>query len=110
MVYEMDDATMRHLVDAKVESQLTRAMRYVESIDARAVVPRAGPPCFLDPDAVPPQRHRPATSRASSSTSARSSPASTASGHHGVLAIPGTTIDVGPDGDLGARTRSPTTR
>ena len=49
MVYEMDDATMRHLVDAKIESQLTRAMRYVESIDARAVVPSAGPPCFLDP-------------------------------------------------------------
>ena len=25
-------------------------MRYVESVDARAVVPSAGPPCFLDPD------------------------------------------------------------
>ena len=50
MVYEMDEATMRHLVDAKVESQLARAMRYVESIDARAVVPSAGPPCFLDPE------------------------------------------------------------
>ena len=48
MVYEMDAATMRHLVDAKVESQLTRAMRYVESINARAIVPSAGPPCFLD--------------------------------------------------------------
>ena len=59
MVYEMDEATMRHLVDAKIESQLTRAMRYVESIDARAVVPSAGPPCFLDPAAVPLQRrHR----------------------------------------------------
>ena len=41
---------MRHLVNAKIESQLTRAMRYVESIDARAVVPSAGPPCFLDPE------------------------------------------------------------
>ncbi|MDQ3542303.1 MAG: MBL fold metallo-hydrolase, partial [Actinomycetota bacterium] len=45
MVYEMDDDTMRHLVDAKVDSQLTRAMRYVESISARAIVPSAGPPC-----------------------------------------------------------------
>ena len=50
MVYEMDEVTMRHLVNAKIESQLTRAMRYVESIDARAVVPAAGPPCFLDPE------------------------------------------------------------
>src|SRR5690606_7319397 len=26
------------------------AMRYVEALDARAVVPSAGPPCFLDPE------------------------------------------------------------
>ena len=52
-------ASMRALVDAKVESQFSRAMRYVESVGARAVVPSAGPPCFLDPRAVPPQRdHR----------------------------------------------------
>ena len=25
-------------------------MRYVENVDARAVVPSAGPPCFLDPE------------------------------------------------------------
>ena len=41
---------MRALVDAKVESQFSRAMRYVESVGARAVVPSAGPPCFLDPE------------------------------------------------------------
>ena len=50
MVYEEDPAELRRLAAAKVESQFARAMRYVESIDARAVVPSAGPPCFLDPD------------------------------------------------------------
>ena len=42
--------TMRELVDAKVEASSARAMRYVEAVGARAVVPCAGPPCFLDPE------------------------------------------------------------
>ncbi|MEO5725255.1 MAG: Rieske 2Fe-2S domain-containing protein [Ilumatobacteraceae bacterium] len=50
MVYDETPQRMRQLVDAKVDSQLTRAMRYVEAIDARAVVPSAGPPAFLDPE------------------------------------------------------------
>lgn len=50
MVYEESPETMRQLVDLKVESQFSRALRYVEALDARAVVPSAGPPCFLDPD------------------------------------------------------------
>jgi UDP-MurNAc hydroxylase len=50
MVYEEPADRMRQLIDAKVESQFARALRYVESIDATAVVPSAGPPCFLDPD------------------------------------------------------------
>jgi len=50
MVYEETPERMRELVDAKVDSQFTRAMRYVEAVDARAVVPSAGPPAFLDPD------------------------------------------------------------
>ncbi|MCU1504168.1 MAG: hypothetical protein JWM12_3522 [Ilumatobacteraceae bacterium] len=50
MVYDEPPARMRELVDAKVASQLTRAMRYVEAIDAAAVVPSAGPPVFLDPE------------------------------------------------------------
>ena len=50
MVYEEPPERMRELVDAKVESQFTRALRYVEAVDARAVVPSAGPPCFLDPE------------------------------------------------------------
>jgi UDP-MurNAc hydroxylase len=50
MVYEMDDDEKRQLCEAKVDAQFARAMRYVEKIDARAVVPSAGPPCFLDPE------------------------------------------------------------
>ena len=97
MVYEMDDITMRHLVDAKIESQLTRAMRYVESIDARAVVPSAGPPCFLDPPLFGFNvitGDEPSIFVDQRTFLARLE----ASGHHGVLAIPGTTIEVGPDG------------
>ena len=50
MVYDEPPERMRQLVDAKVASQLTRAMRYVEAVDSGAVVPSAGPPAFLDPD------------------------------------------------------------
>ena len=50
MVYDETAERMRTLVDAKVDSQFTRAMKYVEALDATAVVPSAGPPCFLDPD------------------------------------------------------------
>jgi UDP-MurNAc hydroxylase len=97
MVYEMDDTTMRHLVDAKIESQLTRAMRYVESIDARAVVPSAGPPCFLDPALFPLNvvtGDEPSIFVDQRTFLARLD----ASGHAGVLAIPGTTIEVADDG------------
>ena len=48
MVYEMDDATKLRLCKEKVSSQFSRAMRYVEAIDGKHVVPSAGPPCFLD--------------------------------------------------------------
>jgi len=48
MVYEQNETEKRKLAQAKVESQFARALRYVETIGARAVVPSAGPPCFLD--------------------------------------------------------------
>lgn len=48
MVYEMDADAKARLCREKVESQFSRAMRYVETVDARRVVPSAGPPCFLD--------------------------------------------------------------
>ena len=104
MVYEMDADTMRHLVDAKVDSQLTRAMRYVESIDARAIVPSAGPPCFLDDALYPlnivdgPTGERRPDQAPSIFVDQRTFLARLeASGHRGVLAIPGTTIEVTPD-------------
>lgn len=50
MVYEMPIVDKRQLAKAKVDSQFARAERYVQSVNARAVLPSAGPPCFLDPD------------------------------------------------------------
>ena len=108
---------MRALVDAKVDSQFARAMRYVEAVGARAVVPSAGPPAFLDPElfhlnvidgdelSIFPDQ------RAFLDRLA-------AAGHRGILAIPGTAIEVTPDGHRGhppdrrrrCRTRSSTTR
>lgn len=48
MVYEDSNDTKRKLAKAKVESQFARALKYVQTLNARAVVPSAGPPCFLD--------------------------------------------------------------
>lgn len=50
MVYELGAAEMAQLCSAKVESQGARALKYVEALDARCVVPSAGPPAFLDDD------------------------------------------------------------
>jgi UDP-MurNAc hydroxylase len=50
MVYDEPEEVKRELATAKVESQFGRALRYVEAVGARVVVPSAGPPCFLDPD------------------------------------------------------------
>ncbi len=95
MVYEMSDTLKRALCDAKVDSQFARAMRYVERVDARAVVPSAGPPCFLDDELFglnmidgdemsifPDQRSF--LERLDSA------------GRTGILNIPGTTIEVTP--------------
>lgn len=95
MVYDMPDAEKRVLCEAKVESQFARAMRYVEAIGARAVVPSAGPPVFLDDELFhlnmirgdelsifPDQR----------AFLARLERA----GHRGLLAIPGTTFEISP--------------
>jgi UDP-MurNAc hydroxylase len=50
MVYDLPDDEMLRSCRAKVASQLTRALRYVEAVDARVVMPSAGPPAFLDPE------------------------------------------------------------
>jgi UDP-MurNAc hydroxylase len=93
MVYDEPPQRMRELVDAKVDSQLTRAMRYVEAIGAGAVVPSAGPPVFLDPElfhlnvvsgdelSIFPDQRRFLAQLAEA-------------GRRGVLAIPGTEIEL----------------
>ena len=97
MVYEETPEEMRRLVDAKVESQTTRALRYVESIDAGAVVPSAGPPCFLDPDLFGFNLitgHEPTifTDQPRFLASLESA------GRTGLMAIPGTVITIDQDG------------
>jgi len=96
MVYEMPDADKRSLCEAKVGAQFARAMRYVENIDARYVVPSAGPPAFLDDDlfalnmidgdelSIFPDQ---------TAFLARLA----AVGRSGIMNVPGTTIDIGAD-------------
>jgi len=96
MVYDEPPERMRELVDAKVASQFARAMRYVEAIGARAVVPSAGPPAFLDPELF---RFNVITGDELSIFPDQRSFLSRleAAGHRGILAIPGTEIDVNRD-------------
>lgn len=99
MVYEESPERMRELVDAKVDSQFARAMRYVETIGARAVVPSAGPPAFLDPDLF--QFNVITGDELSIFPDQRSFMSRLAeAGHHGILAIPGTEIEFGTAGDI----------
>lgn len=95
MVYELEPGELEPLVRAKVDSQLARAMRYVESVGARGVVPSAGPPCFLDPDLF--HLNVIDGDEPSIFVDQRAFLERLAdSGHHGVLAVPGTTIEVTP--------------
>jgi UDP-MurNAc hydroxylase len=97
MVYDLEPDELARLVRAKVESQLARAMRYVEAIGARAVVPSAGPPCFLDPELF----HLNVVSGDEPSIFVDQRvflDRLAGSGHHGVLAVPGTTVSVAADG------------
>ena len=96
MVYEMPDDEKRWLCDLKVEMQSTRALRYVEAIGARAVVPSAGPPAFLDDELFHLNviRGDELSIFADQPTFLRRLDAA---GHHGILAIPGTEIEIKPD-------------
>ena len=49
MVYDEPIERLREQCAAKIESQYSRALRYVEAVGARVVIPSAGPPAFLDP-------------------------------------------------------------
>lgn len=96
MVYDMLDDEKRRLCNAKVEMQTARAMRYVEEIGARAVVPSAGPPAFLDEQLF---HLNVITGQELSIFPDQPTFVSrlAASGHQGVLAIPGTEIEIEPD-------------
>lgn len=96
MVYDEPIDRKRTLIRNKVESQFTRALRYVEAVGASRVVPSAGPPCFLDPDlfgfnvvtgdelSIFPDQTEFLTRL-------------DAAGHTGVLNVPGTTITLDED-------------
>ena len=95
MVYDYPAEEKKRLADAKVESQFTRAMRYVEHVGARAIVPSAGPPVFLDDDLW----HLNVIDGDEPSIF----PDQTVfierlerAGHLGILAVPGTEIDITP--------------
>lgn len=49
-VYTLRDAAKRAFGAAKRSNGFARALRFVEAVGARHVVPFAGPPCFLDED------------------------------------------------------------
>ena len=97
MVYEETPERMRELIDAKVDSQFTRSLKYVGEINAKAVVPSAGPPCFLDPELF---QFNMITGDEFSIFPDQMSFLSrlTAAGRNGLLAIPGTEIEVTPQG------------
>jgi len=95
MVYDLPHEEKRSLCRAKVDAQFARAMRYVENIDARYVVPSAGPPAFLDDDLF--------ALNMIDGDEMSIFPDQTAflarleaAGRHGILNVPGTTIDIGP--------------
>ena len=104
MVYDETPERMRELVDAKVDSQFARAMRYVEALDATAVVPSAGPPAFLDPELF---RFNVISGDELSIFPDQQSFMGrlAAAGHHGILAIPGTEIEFTADMPTGAEMR-----
>ncbi|MET0145157.1 MAG: Rieske 2Fe-2S domain-containing protein [Ilumatobacteraceae bacterium] len=97
MVYDMPPEELASLTSAKVDSQLARAMRYVEAIGARAVVPSAGPPCFLDP-ALFALNDIGGTSPTIFCDQRTFLRRLADTDHAGILAVPGTTIEITGDG------------
>ncbi len=48
MVYQYPEKMLQALGRKKRENEMSRALRYIQEINASFVVPSAGPPCFLD--------------------------------------------------------------
>jgi UDP-MurNAc hydroxylase len=96
MVYELDPGEMRRQCAAKIESQAARAVRYVEAVDARAVVPSAGPPVFLDDDLAH-LNHVDGNEAAIFPDQTFFLRRLEKAGRRGLLAIPGTSIELHDD-------------
>jgi UDP-MurNAc hydroxylase len=96
MVYEMPEADKRRLCATKVEAQFARAMRYVEHVDARAVVPSAGPPVFLD-EALFSMNMIDGDELSIFPDQTAFLTRLAAAGRTGICNVPGTTIEVTPD-------------
>lgn len=97
MVYDFDEERLRNFAREKLAGQDDRALRYVQAINGRVVVPSAGPPAFLDEDQFglnmidgteisifPDQMHFQGLVEAQ--------------GHTSVVMLPGTTIQWSGDG------------
>jgi UDP-MurNAc hydroxylase len=48
MVYQFPEKMLQALGRKKRENEMSRALRYIQELNATFVVPSAGPPCFLD--------------------------------------------------------------
>ncbi|NDB26543.1 MAG: (2Fe-2S)-binding protein [Actinobacteria bacterium] len=97
MVYEQDPATKHGLAQAKIESQFARAIKYVETLNARAVVPSAGPPCFLDEELFHLNMITGNETSIFPDQTKFLERLSVLGRHNDILAIPGTSIDVSPE-------------
>jgi UDP-MurNAc hydroxylase len=97
MVYDQTEDVKRELAAAKVESQFGRAIRYVEAVGARVVVPSAGPPCFLDPELFGLNVVTGDEISIFADATAFLERLVKADIETGVLVVPGTTIDITPD-------------
>ncbi len=100
MVYDIDTETKKRLCDEKIESQFARALRYVEKIDAKHVVPSAGPPCFLDDELSHLNRIDGSECSIFPDQTEFLQRLTTAGRTNGVLNIPGTTLSIDSDMSL----------
>jgi UDP-MurNAc hydroxylase len=98
MVYQYPAKMLAVLGQKKRANEMARALRYIEQVGARVVVPSAGPPCFLD-DALwgfNDFDHTPANTFPDQATFLDYM---ADHGHaEGRLMIPGTVMDLMPDG------------
>ena len=98
MVYDEPDDMRRTHARSKVESQFARAEQYVSSVNAKVVVPSAGPPCFLD-DALFGFNMLTGDEISIFPDQTKFIERLSAAGRRSALNVPGTTIEVA-DGDV----------